>query len=53
MAKRIIVVKDNNKVEIWDNQLEYFKSKGYSEENHKPIIKQQTKSKLTINKDKK
>tara|TARA_Y100001970_G_scaffold15565_1_gene17512 strand:- start:1343 stop:1504 length:162 start_codon:yes stop_codon:yes gene_type:complete len=53
MAKRIIVVKDNNKVEIWDNQLEYFKSKGYSEENPKPIIKQQTKSKLTINKDKK
>ncbi len=53
MAKRIIVVKDNNKVEIWDHQLEYFKNKGYSEENPKPIIKQQTKSKLTINKDKK
>jgi len=51
MAKRIIVVKDDNKIEIWDNQLEYFKSKGYSEENSKPIIKQQT-SKFKIKEDK-
>ena len=27
MAKRIIVVKDNNKIEIWDNELETFEKK--------------------------
>ena len=51
MAKRIIVLKDNNKIEIWDYQKEYFLKKGYVEENSKPIIKQ-TKSKLTIKEDK-
>ena len=29
MAKRIIVVKDNNKIEIWDNELETFEKKGF------------------------
>ena len=27
MAKRIIVVKDNNKIEIWDNELKTFEKK--------------------------
>ena len=53
MAKRIIVVKDNNKIEIWDTELERFEKNGWSKEGSSPIIKQQTKSKLTINKDKK
>ena len=53
MVKRIIVVKDNNKIEIWDTELERFKKNGWSKEGSSPIIKQQTKSKLTINKDKK
>lgn len=51
MAKRIIVVKDDNKIEIWDYELETFEKKGFSKEGSSPIIKQ-TKSKLTINKDK-
>jgi len=53
MAKRIIVVKDNNKIEIWDTELERFEKNGWSKEGSSPIIKQQTKNKLTINKDKK
>ena len=52
MAKRIIVVKDNNKIEIWDNELETFERKGFKKEGSKPIIKPQTKSKLTIKEDK-
>ncbi len=52
MAKRIIVVKDNNKIEIWDNELETFEKKGFKKESSKPIIKPQTKSKLTIKEDK-
>ncbi len=51
MAKRIIVVKDDNKIEIWDYELENFKKKGFSKEGSSPIIKQ-TKSKLTIKEDK-
>ena len=47
MAKRIIVVKDNNKIEIWDYELETFEKKGFSKEGSSPIIKQ-TKTKLTI-----
>ena len=51
MAKRIIVVKDDNKIEIWDYQLETFEKKGFIKESSSPIIKQ-TKSKLTIKEDK-
>jgi len=52
MAKRIIVVKDNNKIEIWDTDLERFEKNGWSKEGSSPIIKQ-TKTKITINKDNK
>ena len=52
MAKRIIVVKDDNKIEIWDYELEAFEKKGFSKEGSSPIIKQ-TKSKLTIKEDNK
>jgi len=51
MAKRIIVVKDDNKIEIWDYELENFQKKGFSKEGSSPIIKQ-TKSKQTIKEDK-
>ena len=30
MAKRIIVVKDNNKIEIWDTDLERYTKNGWS-----------------------
>ncbi len=52
MAKRIIVVKDDNKIESWDYQLQDYEKKGFVKEGSKPIIKPQTKTKLTINKDK-
>ena len=48
MAKRIIVVKDDNKIEIWDTDLERFEKNGWSKQGSSPIIKQ-TKTKLTIN----
>jgi hypothetical protein len=51
MAKRIIVVKDNNKIEIWDTDLERYKKNGWSKESSSPI--KETKTKLTINKDNK
>ena len=52
MAKRIIVVKDNNKIEIWDTDIERYEKNGWSKEGSSPIIKE-TKTKLTINKDNK
>jgi len=51
MAKRIIVVKDDNKIEIWDTDLERYEKNGSSKEGSSPIIKQ-TKSKQTIKEDK-
>lgn len=50
MAKRITVVKDNNKIEIWDNELKTFEKKGFMQESSKAITKKQT---LTTYKDKK
>ncbi len=48
MAKRIIVEKDDNKIEIWDNELESFEKKGFKKQGSEPI-KQHTKN-IIINK---
>ncbi len=52
MARRIICVKEVNKIGILGYQLQKYEKKGCVKEGSKPISKPQTKTKLTINKDK-
>ena len=51
MAKRILVSKGDTDIEIWDHQLEEYKSKGYSLKGENKYIKK-TFNKINKYKDK-